>query len=337
MAKLYLLWFSLSANSLLIAQLRGAKPPLNAKGCNMNANIQTLFFNELPVRHLVKDDGTIWFIASDISKQLEYAKTSNLIDMLDDDEKADTVISGIRSANGVEQSRQFSIISESGFYHAVIKSRKKGATIFRKWVTSVVLPTIRETGGFNAESTYITPNERTKIMRLAASKALSIMHANDLPFKKDVNAGRFTFTTDTNTKSCLVSEIRAAICGHYSITGYLRLKTQDKKDVHAIIDEFVPLFIYYDDKKLIGYSDFMNSQLRMLQMGMFTHPSIKIQPSLFDDGVGQSYPIVESHKVLQVPPPPTQSPVDLEALVKQINEAEKAVKALMANAQLQNA
>lgn len=45
------------------------------------------------------------------------------------------------------------IISESGFYTLVLRSRKPIAKPFRIWVTSDVLPTIRKTGK------YIAPSE----------------------------------------------------------------------------------------------------------------------------------------------------------------------------------
>lgn len=40
------------------------------------------------------------------------------------------------------------IISESGLYSLILKSRKPEARAFKKWVTSVVLPAIRKHGGY---------------------------------------------------------------------------------------------------------------------------------------------------------------------------------------------
>ena len=40
------------------------------------------------------------------------------------------------------------LISESGLYALIFKSRKPEAKTFRKWVTSEVLPAIRRTGGY---------------------------------------------------------------------------------------------------------------------------------------------------------------------------------------------
>ncbi|GKT28909.1 Bro-N domain-containing protein, partial [Aduncisulcus paluster] len=42
--------------------------------------------------------------------------------------------------------QEFTIISESGLYSLIFKSRKPEAKKFRRWVTSEVLPTLRERG-----------------------------------------------------------------------------------------------------------------------------------------------------------------------------------------------
>lgn len=44
--------------------------------------------------------------------------------------------------------QKMTIISESGLYSLILRSRKESARAFRKWVTSEVLPSIRKTGGY---------------------------------------------------------------------------------------------------------------------------------------------------------------------------------------------
>ncbi|WP_440682098.1 BRO-N domain-containing protein [Cysteiniphilum halobium] len=104
---------------------------------------------------VINKDGNAWFVASEISEALAYAKTTNLTDILDSDE-SDTALIGVRSKNGVEQNREVLIINESGLYHALFKSRKKEAVVFRKWVTSEVLPSIRQTGSYKTPSSTHT-------------------------------------------------------------------------------------------------------------------------------------------------------------------------------------
>lgn len=66
---------------------------------------------------------------------------------LDQDEKMS--ISNTDSHSGQRGGAQsLNLISESGLYALVFKSRKPQAQVFRKWVTSEVLPAIRKTGSF---------------------------------------------------------------------------------------------------------------------------------------------------------------------------------------------
>lgn len=103
-------------------------------------------FQSTEVRTIDRD-GQVWFVASDIAKALGYRDAINMTRVLDDDE-ADTHIMSTRSENGTIQSREVTIISESGLFHALLKSRKREAKPFRRWVTQEVLPEIRRTGGY---------------------------------------------------------------------------------------------------------------------------------------------------------------------------------------------
>lgn len=90
------------------------------------------------------DNGELqpWFIASDIAKALGYRDAGNLTRGLDEDEK---LYSNLSTVRGI---KKLSIINESGLYHAIFRSRSVTAKPFRRWVTQVVLPSIRKFGGY---------------------------------------------------------------------------------------------------------------------------------------------------------------------------------------------
>lgn len=134
----------------------------------MNA-VQTFDFDENPVR-VIEKDGEPWFVAADVARVLEYRNAPDAVRVLDDDE-ADTHIMRTSSANGTEQTREVTIINESGLYHLIIVSRKPEAKRFRKWVTGEVLPAIRKTGSYvlpsddgegdNGDRTDVLPDRST--------------------------------------------------------------------------------------------------------------------------------------------------------------------------------
>lgn len=101
-------------------------------------------FEEEAVR-VVMVDGDPWFVAGDVARALGYRDAANMCRNLHDDEKGTHIVS---TPSGQQD---MNIISESGMYAAIFKSRREEAERFRKWVTGTVLPSIRKTGRFELE------------------------------------------------------------------------------------------------------------------------------------------------------------------------------------------
>jgi prophage antirepressor-like protein len=99
-------------------------------------------FNEQATR-VVLVDRDPWWVASDVAKVLGYRDAANLARMLDREEKATHIV----STPGAAQS--LIIISESGLFAAILKSRKPEARRFRRWVTGEVLPALRRQGTYS--------------------------------------------------------------------------------------------------------------------------------------------------------------------------------------------
>ncbi|WP_051295067.1 BRO-N domain-containing protein [Maridesulfovibrio bastinii] len=83
--------------------------------------------------------GDPWFVAKDVCEILDLKNTSMTIDPLDDDERAKLNLGRQGETN---------IISESGLYSLIFKSRKPEAKKFRKWITAEVLPALRRSGSY---------------------------------------------------------------------------------------------------------------------------------------------------------------------------------------------
>ncbi|VWX56724.1 BRO-N domain-containing protein [Sphingorhabdus sp. 109] len=103
--------------------------------------LQSFGFEDHLVR-VIDQAGAPWFIAQDICAVLEINNHRQVVSRLDDDEK------GVTISDTLGGRQEVSIISESGLYALIFKSRKAAAVRFRKWVTSEVLPTLRRTGEY---------------------------------------------------------------------------------------------------------------------------------------------------------------------------------------------
>ncbi|MCD8492045.1 MAG: hypothetical protein LRY51_09150 [Geovibrio sp.] len=83
--------------------------------------------------------------AQEITKALDYGNNARTIKDNVDDE--DILIRYIP-----ELSNNYTLINESGLYSLILRSSKPEAKIFKKWVTSEVLPSIRKTGQYGSAS-----------------------------------------------------------------------------------------------------------------------------------------------------------------------------------------
>ncbi len=122
---------------------------------NQNSQLAIFNFQETEVR-VISIENEPWFVAKDLCDVLELSEVSNTLKRLDDDEKLTRAlfVSG--------QTRDISIVSESGMYNLVLKSRKPQAKAFQKWITSEVLPSIRKTGQYSiAQEQKIEPQKIT--------------------------------------------------------------------------------------------------------------------------------------------------------------------------------
>ena len=87
----------------------------------------------------------IMFVGKDVATALGYSNTRKaLLDHVDKEDRLDGVT--IRDSIGRNQNAVF--INESGLYSLILSSKLPQAKAFKRWVTSEVLPQIRQTGGY---------------------------------------------------------------------------------------------------------------------------------------------------------------------------------------------
>lgn len=93
---------------------------------------------------VVMQDGRPWFVAKDVCDVLEVGNARMACSRLEEDER------GVSTVDTLGGQQTMNVISESGLYALIFTSRKEEARRFRKWVTDEVLPSIRETGRYEA-------------------------------------------------------------------------------------------------------------------------------------------------------------------------------------------
>jgi prophage antirepressor-like protein len=111
--------------------------------------IPFLFKNKIQVR-VFPYEGRELFPAKDIAEALGYTQSQNMLSKVDEDDIFKSSIFNDFKSLGLSSASK--LINESGVYAAIFGSKKKESRKFKKWVTSVVLPAIRKTGGYHIAS-----------------------------------------------------------------------------------------------------------------------------------------------------------------------------------------
>ena len=94
------------------------------------------------IRTMSNEQGEPMFCLKDVCDVLEL-RTQKVVQRLEDD-----VLSKYPIVDTLGRTQQATFVNEDGLYDTILESRKPQAKLFRKWVTSEVLPSIRKQGGY---------------------------------------------------------------------------------------------------------------------------------------------------------------------------------------------
>ena len=112
------------------------------------------------LRMMTDEKGQPFFIGKDVAEALGYVAPRNAISKHVDDEDKTTAPFQCAGSNYISQAV---FINESGMYSLILASKLPQAKVFKRWVTSEVLPQIRKTGGYipthDAEGRQLTDEE----------------------------------------------------------------------------------------------------------------------------------------------------------------------------------
>ncbi len=121
-------------SNLLLAKINSKKMKTNIQifTSEIYGNIRTCLVNN-----------QIMFVGKDVATALGYSNTSKAIQQHVDHEDK-----GILPIRETAYETRAVVINESGLYSLILSSKLPQAKAFKRWVTSEVLPQIRQTGGY---------------------------------------------------------------------------------------------------------------------------------------------------------------------------------------------
>lgn len=113
-------------------------------------------------------DSQPWFVGKDVAQALGYSNVRDAINRHVDPEDK-----GVVKHDTPGGTQEMTIINESGLYSLVLSSKLPGAKQFKRWVTSEVLPSIRNNGGYINGQETMSPEELMAKALMVAEKTLA--------------------------------------------------------------------------------------------------------------------------------------------------------------------
>ena len=144
-------------------------------------------------------NGEPYFVGKDITDNLGYRNGSRDIERhVDAEDRAETMV------HDGSQHRSMIIINESGLYSLILGSKLPSAKRFKRWVTSEVLPSIRQNGGYIANQENLSDAE---ILAKAVIVAQNVIKEKDRLLEEQRPKVLFADAWEVSKKSILVGEM----------------------------------------------------------------------------------------------------------------------------------
>ena len=163
----------------------------------------------------------VWFCAKDVCGILEIKNVTQAVQRLDEDE---------RSMFNIGRQGNTNFVNESGLYTLILRSDKKEAKPFRKWITSEVIPAIRKTGKYEEKKKPLTQAE------LILQQAQWMVEAESRMNNIENNVIGLANTIENNDKSIKRLENnqrRTVTSNHLTVIAYANIKGIKPKSYHA--------------------------------------------------------------------------------------------------------
>ena len=167
-------------------------------------------------------DNEVWFCIKDVCDILELTNPTVVAKRLDEDEVTKF---NLGSKFGITN-----FTNESGLYTLILRSDKKEAKPFRKWITSEVIPAIRKTGKYEEKKKPLTQAE------LILQQAQWMVEAESRINNIENNVIGLTDTVENNDKSIKRLENnqrRTVTSNHLTVIAYANIKGIKPKSYHA--------------------------------------------------------------------------------------------------------
>lgn len=174
----------------------------------------------------IEQNGIPWLVGKDVAEALGYGNTKDaLASHVDAEDKR--IIQRSENATFEIPNRGLTLINESGLYSLILSSKLPKAKEFKHWVTSEVLPAIRQTGGYIPAASDMSDEEIMAKALLIGKRTIEQQNERIKALEADKDRMRpkeiFADAVATSKTSILIGDLAKILKGNGINIGQKRL------------------------------------------------------------------------------------------------------------------
>ena len=173
----------------------------------MKTNIQIFTSDIFGEIRTCQVNNQIMFVGKDVATALGYKNPSNALQVhVDSEDKTSYLI----QVSGSNYKANTLFVNESGLYALILSSKLEKAKAFKRWVTSEVLPQIRQTGGYiptkDAQGRQLSNEEIINRADAIVCRTLCMLNADAEDTLTATQVAK-TFNMTVNDFNCVVRDM----------------------------------------------------------------------------------------------------------------------------------
>jgi prophage antirepressor-like protein len=187
------------------------------------------------IRTMTNDRGETFFVGKDVAEALGYSQTDKAIlrHVDEDDRTKHTVI------DSMGRNQQTFIINESGLYSLILSSKLEQAKMFKRWVTSEVLPLIRQTGTYSLHRKQIeTLHHQIEVLEPKAEYCDEVLDSvsclTTTQIAKELSMSVYDLTRLLEQRKVMYKQSgQWMLYADYARKGYAKSRTKTYRDIEG--------------------------------------------------------------------------------------------------------
>ena len=186
------------------------------------------------IRTMTNEKGETFFVGKDVAEALGYKNTADALTRHVEDEDK-----GVVKHDTLGGAQTMTIINESGLYSLILSSKLEQAKAFKRWVTSEVLPLIRQTGTYTIHRKQIeTLHHQIEVLEPKAEYCDEVLDSvsclTTTQIAKELSMSVYDLTRLLEQRKVMYKQSgQWMLYADYARKGYAKSRTKTYRDIEG--------------------------------------------------------------------------------------------------------